>query len=540
MSIFDGIGNVQDATPTSNFLNSGLASIGFGESTTNPVAGTVQSFEENSLVSFNTKITIVKGVFIPATKVQGAVNRSHSVNTSGSSSVNAINNFNEIAKEGRLSESKLLELGSQIITTSAEHDGIVGIPYGWETQRLRFLIIFKVEEAGRSFYESLTGYTDFYELANNSVNPTMRLFFNNVIKLRPHMQVDPLGNMSERLSLISTRQILTLRDGVVGFDNNSWKKPSPKGLITPTAVFQNLQINSYFGGMSGNNLDTRTRVGSTGGGISLVNRTNTLGANMFANTAKAFNNALTSHTSSAVGNQNMRLASIYSEAADLAQAGESTVIEDHVLNRLKQMTDYALQGSVAWGDFCQVFPEAKSICALIKSKTAVEQEVGVQDAMYENSESWHSSHFTTMKAQTLLTAIPTVMIDCLLSDITFTATNMTLSGLDPLAIQVSSASSFLGEGMNNINLVNLFIQQFRNRIHPIISDNDDKQYTFSMRCDILGELRMSIHYDGLLHSYNYTAGVYADHLFTPIVTSSPNRLDLIANDLSNILTNSFH
>lgn len=545
MGLLSGLGsNEQTTNLSNNFINnSGIATIDDMNRQYPAPVGILQSNEISHMLQYNTKITIVKGIFTEAPEVQGAVNRTHAVNTSGSSAVNAINTFSEYLREGNIPESKLMELGSQIINTSAEHQGVVAIPYGWETKRLRFLLVFRIEDAGRTFYETLTGYTDFYELSqNNQVNPQMRLYFNNVIKLRPHHQQDMYGNLTERLSLMSTRQILTMRDGATGFHSGDWNTPATRTMVTPTSVFETLEIEQYMRGYAGTTIDTRTKAGRSGSGISLVNRTNTLGANFFGNVVKAFNNSITSHNISSNTSADLRMQHIYTEAADLAKQNEASVIEDHVLNNLRMNTDYAIQGSISWGDFCSVFKEASQICTLIKSKQVTEQLMPRELDMINvnESESWTSAHFTTVKAQTLLTAIPAVMMDCLLSDITFTATNMTLSGLDPLAVNVTSASSFLGEGMNNTNLVNLFIQQFRTRIHPILSDNDDKQYIFMMRCDVLGELRMTLRYDGIPYEYTYTAGVFADHLFTPLVTSSPTHLSHLANDLGNILDNGFN
>lgn len=498
------------------------------------------------------KIRIVKGVFMLAPGVKPAVARPHTLDTSSSNSINAVNLLgNLLADQQTLPESKLRQLGSQIVTCSVQSEGVVAIPNGWESKRLRFLLVFEVQTVSHRYYEILTGYTDYDNPTvglgqqDGDVDPNMRLFFNNVMRMKATQVRNSLGVMTEQLTLMSTHQVMTMRDGNASFDISGLSRPTPKEMITPTSLFQRMEVNSaMMGNFGAGVLDTRTRVG-TGGGISMANRGNTLGSNFFTNTLKGARNALTELQTSSMGSANMQRRQIYGTASNHTLLSETNAIEDKVLSRIRENSDFTTRGSITYSRFAEIFPEADNICQVVRHADLQESysfhsndTFNLQSAGVDNSESWDSAHLATVKAQQLLTSIPALMTDCLLSSVTFSATNMVLGrALDPFEFKATAATSYLGDGVNINPLIDLFISEFRTRIHPVLSQNDELQYTFTMHCDALGEMRMTIYYDGMPHQYNYSAGAYCDHLFTPVLTGDSQRLNNLANDFDGLLSN---
>lgn len=516
--------------------------------------GTLQSNDITNVLLGDDKINVVKGVFMRAPTVRPAVSRPHSLDTSSSNSVNAVNVLGNLLNEqGTLPEAKLRQLGSQIVTCSTEHEGLVAIPNGWSGQRLRFLLIFEVRSRSLRYYEILTGYTDYDSPTiglganDGGVDPQMRLFFNNVIRMKPVSVPDNFGAMKEQLTLMSTHQVMTTRDGTANFDLSGLNRPVPKEMITPTTLFQRMEMNSGILGVGhGGLLDSRSRVGN-GGGITMASRANTLGSNFFANTFKGAQNAITALNIDANGSQQMNRRGIYNAAGNNTLASETTVLDDKVLARIRENSDYSTRGSVSWERFSAIFPESSMTCEVIRQGEVQESyqynqadAFNLGDAGAGNAESWESAHLATVKAQQLLTSIPALMTDCILSAVTFSATNMVTGfALDPFEMRMSFASSYLGDGVNLNPLVDLFINEFRTRIHPVLSENNHLHYLFTMHCNALGEMRMTIKYDGLPHTYNYSAGAYADHLYTPMMSGDSSRLNLLATDFDGLLTDVF-
>lgn len=538
-----GIIGAAGATSLNN-LGAGLGNQGIG--------GQMVADELTTRLMGDDRINIVKGVFMLAPGVKAAVARPHTLDTSSSNSVNAVNLLgNLLADQGTLPESKLRQLGAQIVTCAVDHEGVVAIPNGWESKRLRFLLVFEVKTVAVRYYEILTGYTDFDNPTvglggqDGNVDPNMRLFFNNVMRMKPTQVKNQFGAITEQLTLMSTHQVMTMRDGNAAFDITGLGRPTPKEMITPTSLFQRMEVNSsMMNGFGSGVLDTRTRVG-VGGGITMANRANTLGSNFFTNTLKGARNALTELQTSSLGGANMQRRQIYGTASNHTLVSETNAIEDKVLSRIRENSDFATRGSITWSRFSEIFPEADTICEVVRhadlqeSYTFHAQDTfNLQSAGLDNSESWDSAHLATVKAQQLLTSIPALMTDCLISNITFSATNMTLGrALDPFEFKPTHAASYLGDGVNINPLIDLFMAEFRNRIHPVLSNNDELHYTFTMHCDVLGEMRMTIYYDGMPHQYNYTAGAYCDHLFTPVLSGKADRLNNLAQDFDGLLSN---
>lgn len=516
--------------------------------------GTLKSNDLTNILLGDDQINVVKGVFMRAPTVRGAVSRPHTLDTSSSNSINAVNLLgNLIHEQGTLPEAKLKQLGSQIVTCSVNHEGVVAIPNGWDAQRLRFLLIFEVRSRSLRYYEILTGYTDFDEPTisltgqEGGVNPQMRLFFNNVIRMKPVSVPDNFGGVREQLTLMSTHQVMTTRDGDPSFDLTGFSRPVPKELITPTTLFQRMELNSgIMGGANGGIMDSRSRVGN-GGGITMANRGNTLGSNFFANTFKGAQNAITALNIDAHGSNQLNRKAVYNAASNNTLASETTVLDDKVLAKIRENSDYASRGSITWERFSAIFPESSTTCEVIRAKDVQEsythdssQAFNLGDAQANNSESWESAHIATVKAQQLLTSIPALMTDCLLSAVTFSATNMTTGfALDPFDFRMSFAASYLGDNVNINPLIDLFKNEFRTRIHSVISENNELHYLFTMHCNALGEFRMTIKYDGLPHTFNYNTGAYCDHLYTPVLSSDAGKLNLLATDFDGILTDVF-
>lgn len=506
------------------------------------------SNETQMMLMGDAKISVVRGNFMLAPGVKPAVVRPLQLNSKDANAVTAFGALAEMMQYGsHVNERRIREVGAQLINCTTEHEGYIAIPMGWNQRRLRFMIVFRIDAADTT-YETITGYTDYDDptIINGreaGVDPNMRMYFNNVMRFKPVREVDNFGTVTERLTILSSHQIMTMRDGQAGFNLSAFDQPQPKELITPTTMFQRLDYQLADNMQFGRPLDSRSRIGSMGG-VTMSNRCNMLGSSFFSNSIKAINNAATEISMNAQGGMQNTARKLYRAAGNHVHMQETNAIEDKVINQLRQLTGYAATGSVTWAEFVQVFPEAAMTCQVTRHSDVQESykyhsndAFNLNDATKENSEDWGSGHFSTIKGQQLLTTIPSIMNDCLLTSLTFSVTNMTVGLLDPLEFKPTAGSSFLGDGINLKPFVELFFSEFRTRIHPILSDGDTKHYTLSVHCDLIGEIRMTIYYDGAGHSYNYSGGTYCDHLFTPNQSADASRLDSLAQDFNTVVGN---
>ncbi len=533
LNLNTGLGNLSGITNAPKIDTSGLQ---------------LQTNEISSMLQGEARVSVVRGSFMLAPGVKPAVNRPLQVSANDSSLMGSINNLADMMQMGaNVPERRIRELGAQLINCTTEHEGYIAIPMGWNQRRLRFMLVFRVDAAD-TIYQTITGYTDYDDPAivngvEAGVDPNMRLYFNNVMRFKPIRERNEFGAETERLTIMSSHQIMTMRDGQQGFNLGSFDQPTPKELITPTTMFHRLDYQLSDTMQHGRPMDSRCRIGAMGG-VTMSNRSNMLGSSFFANSIKALNNAATEMSMNARGSMNMTSRNLVRGAANHVHMQETNAVEDKVINMLRQMTGYASTGSVTWAEFVQVFPEAAQTCQVMRHKDMQESYnyhsndiFNLNNAAAANSEEWGTGHFTTVKAQQLLTTVPSLMNDCLLTSLTFSVTNMTVGLIDPLEFKPTAGASFLGNGVDLKPFVELFFSEYRTRIHPILSDGDTKHYTLTCHCDLMGEMRVTIYYDGLGESYNYSAGTYCDHLFTPNQSANAATLENVAIDFGSIASN---
>ena len=516
----------------------------------------VSSIDDNMMNRLvgGVKVEIVNGIFFRAPNVAAPVNRPMAFDVRDNVSLNSLDTLGQMLGSGEtVSEYDIKRLGASIIKVQTESEGIVHIPNGWENTRLRFYLEFRVEQRGEVTYEILTGYTSFdadYNMvsSNNQVtiDPTMRLYFNNSIRLKETKTRDPLtGALIYTRNLVSGSHILTKKDGTGNMDEF---RATPKSIITPANLLRSYEYStgSHFGGIAGGVLDTRNMVSSTQG-VDLVSRSNASGGQFLNTMIKGISNSLTeANITSNHGPAFPSHSALFSKAAERVLAGEKTVSSNAVLTRMRQMAGFGVDNSVSYGDFLTCFPGAGHRINLV-SPDDLHESYESRDMTYATGGShfdlraansfnvmdWRDSSMVTIKAQQLLALVPAVMMDCLISDIIFNATNMGTLLTDPVIVNARDAGSILGDNTNVMPFLNLFYGEYINRIHPVISDNDRLLYVFTMHCNLMGEIRMTIQYDGDM-PYHYNTGAYCDHLYTPNLTKNHDHLMSMSNDMSSL------
>lgn len=539
----NAIGNVADMGADKQGLRTGTTMSnlsGLGNLDPMSLGSLAPTVQEQRIYS-QAKIRVVKAIFGEAPSIMPAVSRPIGIDSSSVAAAESLETLgNMLHDDPFVPVSTLRKLGSQIMSCGADHEGVIALPGGFSTQRLRCLFVFEVEAPNKRYYLVVNGYSNFDDPSHSGLlAPDMRIHFNNVMMLRPTVYQNDLGQTQERLSIVQTDQILTLRDNQADWGIGGFAPSVPKELITPRTVFQRmgtLETNADGGGLL---LDTRTRIGMNSG-LTLNRRENALGANFFANTMNGILNAATGLDVTNNGGHSITASRIFREAAEQEANLELTPSKEYVFNEIVLNSDFRARGSISYESLTAIFPEILSV-GVVDRRAPVSETIATNpsgnafdltglDAF--NSESWESTHFTTVKAQQLLIGVPTLMDNCALSAITFTATNMLHGFLTGFELKPTYAASHLGENVDIRPLVELFKREFENRLNPILADGDSKNYVLTCHYDTLGEFRVSIQYDGLDRAYNYQTGAFCDGLYAANQTSNGEHLNLLAGDLA--------
>lgn len=437
----------------------------------------------------------------------------------------------------------LAGFASQILSPSARPEREVWVPNGWNEKRFRFLLEVEcISESGTLSYV-ITGYTSNAEISYSGIiSPEMDLFFNNLMIFRYVNVNDPRSGQFIRVKkLMSCNQIIVSRDDYQNYDGRAplsrLSRPNYKLSMTPANVLGLLEVKNG----SFPVLDTRAWAGA-GTGVNLVNRRNNLASFYLAQTAQSLYTGVadTQYQSSGFTDEDQRERQIFSRAREAAQRFEPNPYEDHFLLALSR-TDYADRGYVSFAAMTEVFGRDFDTCCNVvmgetfmtgsSGMTAHEIRFGSHDVV-----SWDSQLKETEIASYLAQAVPTMMIECLMAQVTFNATNMVHEfGISGCRSQIEVVDSkMLLADIDDVALIQMFADRFIDYIANDISYNDRIGYSLSMSVEMAGETRISIQLEGG-HEYHYYTPSYCDNLFPPTLTTESDRLDNLAQDISRLV-----
>lgn len=454
-----------------------------------------------------------------------------------------LNQFQEVTQGGRyVSGSTLAGVAGGMLRPTAEAEGIVGIENGWDTPRLRFLmeVEYSSDIMGAGQRQFMSGYTDYVGVsANHAVDPKMRLFFNSSVTVRNTVEMTPVGRqtigrvMDSSHILRSTElQPLTSGLGAPGVPGQNpmmgssmfrgpglsqFGQPSPT-LMRPQDVFSSMSTRVLD---DADILDYRTMAM----GPSKSRRSNGSAPDYLSRTLKAYS-AARAHDDVYQGD----FADVMEEAR--GQVQESPVTQDLWLHQLSRATQFGDTMSVTWGELCSMDPNIDGVAQIILGDSG--NGMGPVSTR-GNSEYWTTSTMQTIAATILSNSVPSLLMDLMMTQVDFMATNQTLGGADPFDIKILHAQGFA----QNLDLTP-YLQRFEGRlITEVLRDltsNNAIDINLRMSVDILGETTIDLEMNGE-PSIRYVMPSFCDALAAPVMTMNPDRLRDLSSDLSSLYEN---
>ena len=411
-------------------------------------------------------------------------------------------------------------IAGTVCRPSAQVLGGASIPNGWGERRIRFMMRVSLGDnilnAGGNT-EILTGYTDFAGVtATGNLDPEMRLYFNNSLTIRN----TPFMNQGTRAmqSLVSDASQLIMpifpqpQQPLLGSF-----APAPRfDLMTPMNVV-NEMTSTRIGEMD-NTVVLDLRNGVIDNQVRKSRRSNGLATEYLSRTI----NALHAAERAGIDEPARTDDKILSEASYMLQ--EPPLSSDRFMSFLERTTTFSTARSVAWGELAGMFPGLETITKVL-TPGKVEKQT---DPMRGQGEYWHTATNETVAATVLANAVPAIMMDLMLTDITFSVTNETLNG--QVEVDFKDVRSF-AQGVD----LTPYIMRFRDRmIYEVIADLTMRNMfsvSFNMKCDVLGNTHIWIRLNGGPETY-YVLPSFCDALFSPVITPNHYNLQQLAKDIS--------
>jgi len=419
--------------------------------------------------------------------------------------------FMEItANQTRVTAVGLAGIAGNIVKPTSHACGMVDIPQGWGNDRLRFCMEVEVtSHAGGRTLEYITGYTDTMGATlSGNIDPQMRLFINNSVTISAINERNSAIYLPTDIShvLTSPRAASQLHYAPPNID-----------LMTPQDLMQGLMRNTYGGNVN----DLRRGFGVDE--IRKSRRSNGISTNYLARSINAINAAELQDDNP----HGSDLATIYSIASD--SVSEGLISNDVFLTYLEDCTSFARYRSVAYGELVAGQPGLDDIAVITFNRSQNQRPV----ASRGQSEYWNTTTPETVAAATLSYSVPSVMMELMLTELTFRTTNMTVDGSIP--VDIYHAMSF-ASGINLQPYLQRFIDRFVSEIMPDISHRNQVGINLMMDIDVLGDTRIEIQYNGG-PSTPYVIPSFSDARFSPIVTPDDSYLDRVITAVGTMANN---
>jgi hypothetical protein len=439
--------------------------------------------------------------------------------------------INEVTQGGtRVNAAALAGVAGQYLRPRAEVNPTtdhVGIVNGWDTRRLRFMAeIHYPQFAGGRLVQLVNGYTNHIGVGHSTfgsnIDPNMTLHFNNSILLQEVEERGHDGHTRRVRRVVNASQILAQQNfHSMGTGLESLRFMRPEDIFSHQAG-----VDTYG---AGNMHDMRQQFGPT--------RQMIKSRYQNGSASHYLTNAIRGHALA------MREADYTDSAAETAgnasaNVKEDTVAQDNFIAWL--MTTRLLSGgTVTWCELAAAAPGADHVA---------EFYVGGQAQLLQHAPThtagqtayWHGATMETVFANILAQAIPSALIDCMLTKSMFRATNRILdtaqSAMGGQVHQVVLGPTFGLSEASQDQLMQMFVAKLQREVLPDVSMNSYVDYDIQVEADVFGESRLMISLSGQPH-VPFTVPSFSDSLITPVLASSPDQLRQVGSDINFMLGN---
>lgn len=411
----------------------------------------------------------------------------------------------------------LAGIASQAIMPSALPLGDLAIPNSWNEKRIRFMLIVDFEfitgMKGTYWIQGYTSYNGVSQLGN--IDPFMTFYANSCTTTAQTPIPTPFGvQISEVIR--ETVQILSAPSGINETYNN-WLYS-----MRPEDVYNSIEVQqmSY-----GSNLDP-----------SDINDKRCV-INYMPAVSSREHNIPTDYIGKILSNyiRGREMSEFGSDGRDIITTAASVCMD----KSLRENMFFQYISSKKQGSFINQFTikELNELDPNLANKTTffkvsdimkVNSAIPIPDV--NNSEHWMGADITTQMASMLAEAIPSIMLQSLISVISFRSTNHDIGGKHSLLFSdVKSLSR-----VDIKTLANLFQTLYEQRILPDLTMNGMIPFMLDMHCDIAGDTWITLKLDNY-PSVTFSVPSFCDGLFTPVVTNNLAHLHDVSTKIDGML-----
>jgi len=418
----------------------------------------------------------------------------------------------------------LAGVANQFIVPSAAPEKAVAIPYGWEQRRLRFMMLLDhIGPAGVEITQVITGYSEFFDPSlQGSIDPHMNFYVNSTMALRRVVARTAIGN----------RDYYNVADAAHVIVDNAWEnvhQSQKEFRMRPADVYSTMTRIHLDQAVNADMNDTRTLV------TQLPQKSWRRNANTTAYASALFENYQTAMKLDAFGQTQDQ---ILSQAR--GHSVEQSVAQDPFMNAINKIRGSQNGNAFTVHDLLRLDPHAMDddIALLSYQGQASPINPGMGNNTFFNTGAmevgWGAANQYTQIATILSHSIPAIMVESAIANIIVHCTNR--NEFRQPQVLVSGMRDFPSMAGTTIDMTQ-FIEKFKWRVaNEVLNDvsfNNDLDYAFNLKLDLLGDSIIEISMSGGPFE-SFTLPSFCDALLVPIVTNNDQRALQVASDFTSL------
>lgn len=415
-----------------------------------------------------------------------------------------------IADPGRISE-----MLPTLVTPSQQAGVPIPIVNGWNTKRLRFVLIVRTSDAmGNGFRHIVQGYTDHGDVSTSGLlDPRMLMVVNSIISLRTTTHNTPYGPQVVEHFERSFNIPNVIPDG------GGASMTSALFTMRPVDIFNTEAISSYVS----SSMPMTHDIPEVLSGKVTSNIENNVPTRYLGKMINSYSYAQQeSHGSM---NDGTSLAS-----AAATRGRELSLMENQFLRFLHNR----MSGDTGYSSNMSSFTYTDLISA-IPSISNVERFVNNQHSMASNSlssEYWSSATLETKAAYLIATATPAIATNSLIRTMSFIAYNTDLNNPGDQVVITSVTNTFIA-GEMSVH-VKRFEERFKAEIAPQLSNSGYSSYHAKIDLDTFKDVIIEISLNGG-PVIRYALPSFCDGILSPVITANRDSRYNMVSGFQNIM-----
>lgn len=454
-------------------------------------------------------IKLVKMIAVETGTYDDAYLRPYSYNIT-EDAVNSI--ANRVYDNGGLSIGAAMLSGGafQILAPTSTPVCAIGIANGWGAPRVRFMLEVEVGlSIGATHIYYFQGYTDYNGITKTAIDPNMEFTINSYLAVNryitnhngvPYVMDAPIGN----------GQLIQSNSGV-----SSILQPDAARLMRPADIAKGMQSSYISSTMNGTgSYDSRNVVTSE---PKVSKRSNTVPTNYISNLA---DNYINCQRAASMGQSNNSILTSLISTTNDTMAGDIPF-----LRRLANIR--GMNGSCCkffLRDLLQIDPTF-----IARIKTAVIEGSARQVYNRGTAQHWGGQDYETVAGFMIVNAVPGLMVDTMLTRVSFIATNKTgqlvFTPIDAKSLTTMDITPYLST----------FRSRFINEVLNDVTYNNQVMYEIHADFDLYGETRLNISLNGgPLTPYVHPS--FCDQLASPVIAPNQQFFNSAVHNIDSLLS----